>query len=239
MAKMLASDNNQENLTAYPRLLLDDLAANEPPLSRVFHESFPAHFVGRRSSGMWPDHSENRAALSAYREGYAALHDQKDVVAAIRAYERALEHDPMYFRAWVDLGIACVMDNTAESLDRAEGIFAYLCGIEPDGQWLTREVASILHQNLGYLRVVRYRRTHDKAYLILADSEYQIADALAEQQRIELLCPWTFVKLELGEKETAQTLWGRASVAAKAEREVLTEYAAKYAPLRIFLGERG
>ena len=236
---MQTADENQESLAAYPRLLLDDLSASEPPLPAVFHESFPSHFVGRRSSGVWPDHSDNPAAVAAYREGYSALHTQKDIVAAIRAYEEALEHDPMYFRAWVDLGIACVMDNTAESLDRAEGIFAYLCGIEPDGVWLTQEVASILHQNLGYLRLVRYRRTRDRAYLGLADAEYQRADGLAEQQRIELLCPWVFVKLELGEKESAQALWDRATHAAKADRGILAEYAAKYAPLRTFLGERG
>ncbi len=226
-----------ESLTALTRLLPEG-QSGEVPLPAAFHERFPVLLIGRRTQGtIWPDHSESEAALECYREGYTALHEEQDAVAAMRAFEQALEHDPLYFRAWVDLAIACLMDNTAESIEKAEGIFARLCAIEPDGEWLTREVASMLRQNLGYTRVVRYRRTGDRTYLELADSEYKLANALAEHERLELLCPWAYVKLELGEKESAQRLWQRVKKAAPSQ-EVLAEYVAKYAPLRLFVGEK-
>jgi tetratricopeptide (TPR) repeat protein len=225
-----------ESLTALPRLLPEG-RIEEAPLSPAFHERFPVLLIGRRTQGtIWPDHSENEAALECYREGYKALHEEQDAVAAMRAYEQALEHDPLYFRAWVDLAIASLMDNTAESIEKAEGIFSRLCAIEPDGEWLTREVASMLRQNLGYTRVVRYRRTGDRTYLELADSEYKLANALAEQERLELLCPWAYVKLERGEKENAERLWERAKKATVSQ-EVLAEYVAKYVPLRLFWKE--
>ncbi|MCX6368028.1 MAG: hypothetical protein NTX57_15175 [Armatimonadetes bacterium] len=225
-----------ENLTALPRLFPEG-QAEEEPLSAAFHERFPVLLIGQRTQGtIWPDHSDNVAALECYREGYRALHEDKDAVAAMRFYEEALEHDPLYFRVWVELAIVCLMDNTAESIEKAEGIFVRLCAIEPDGEWLTREVASILRQNLGYTRLVRYRRTGDRAYLKLAEGEYELANALAEHERLELLCPWTYVKLELGEKESAQRLWRRVEKAAPSQ-EVLAEYVAKYSSLRLFLGE--
>ena len=226
----------EESLTALPRLLPEG-KINEKALPAAFHERFPVLLIGRRTQGtIWPDHSENEAALECYREGYKALHEEQDAVAAMRAYEQALEHDPLYFRAWVDLAIASLMDNTAESIEKAEGIFFRLCAIEPDGEWLTREVASMLRQNLGYTRVVRYRRTGDRTYLELADTEYKLANALAEQERLELLCPWTYVKLERGEKENAERLWERVKKATVSQ-QVLAEYVAKYIPLRLFWKE--
>ena len=228
-----------ESLTALPRLLPEGQSGEEL-LPAAFHERFPVLLIGRRTQGtIWPDHSESEAALGCYREGFSALHEDQDAVAAMRAFEQALEHDPLYFRAWVDLAIASLMDNTAESIEKAEGIFARLCAIEPDGEWLTREVASMLRQNLGYTRLVRYRRTGDRTYLELADSEYKLANALAEHERPELLCPWAYVKLERGEKESAERLWERATKAAPS-RETLAEYVGKFPALAVLClaGER-
>ena len=221
-----------ESLAALPRLLPEG-KAEEEPLPAAFHERFPVLLIGRRTQGtIWPDHSENAAAVELYREGYKALHEDQDAVAAMRAYEQALELDPLYFRAWVDLAIAALTDNTAESIEKAEGIFARLCAIEPDGEWLTREVASMLRQNLGYTRVVRYRRTGDRTYLELADAEYKLANALAEQERVDLLCSWAYVKLERGEKESAERLWERA-VKFAPTKEILVEFVRKFAPLAV------
>lgn len=228
-----------ENLTALPRLLPEG-RSEEEPLPAAFQERFPVLLIGRRTQGtIWPDHSENAAALECYREGYKALHEDQDAVAAMRAYEQALEHDPLYFRVWVELAVACLIDNTAESIEKAEGIFARLCAIEPDGEWLTREVASVLRQNLGYTRLVRYRRTGDRLYLELADGEYKLANALAEQERLELLCPWAYVKWERGEKENAERLWERAVKAAPSPA-TLAEYVGKFPALAVLCstGER-
>lgn len=220
--------------TAYARFLLrDDALTEETPLPRAFHERFPSHFVGQRTAdGIWPEHSPDVEARERYRDGQAALYDDKDPVAAIRAYEAALEIDPTYLHAWVALGIAYVMDNTQESLGQAEGIFSRLCALE-SSDWLSREAASILRQNLGYVYVARYRRDGDPAHLIQADTEYRRADALAEQMRIELLCPWAFVAYELGNLSAAKSCWMRACQAAPSPA-ALAEYAAKYAPLRAF-----
>lgn len=229
---MTSAVSVDENLTALPRLLAEGKVA-EAPLPAAFYERFPVLLIGRRTQGtIWPDHSENQQAIAHYREGYQALHEEQDAVAAMRAYEEALEHDPLYFRAWVDLAIAALIDNTAESIEKAEGIFSRLCAIEPDGEWLTREVASMLRQNLGYTRVVRYQRTGDKTYLELADSEYKLANALAEHERVELLCPWAYVKLERGEKESAGRLWERAIKAAPT-KETLEEFVGKFPPLAV------
>ncbi len=221
-----------ENLTALPRLLPEG-RIEEEPLPSAFHERFPVLLIGQRTQGtIWPDHSENAEALEYYREGYKAFHEDQDAVAAMRAYEQALEHDPLYFRVWVELAVVCLIDNTAASIEKAEGIFARLCSIEPDGEWLTREVASILRQNLGYTRIVRYQRTGDRTYLELADTEYKLANALAEQERLELLCSWAYVKLERGEKESAERLWERAVKAAPSPA-TLAEFVGKFASLAV------
>jgi tetratricopeptide (TPR) repeat protein len=227
----------KENLAAYPRLVKNDEASSTASLSASFYAQFPALFINQRrsSNNIWPEHSENAAARQAYKDGYNAIHTDGDLITAIRCYENALELDPMYIRVWVDLGIALLLDNTIRSIDRAEGIFARLCEITPDGVWLTSEVASIFRQNLGYVSVLRYRETGDTVYLNTARTEYLRADALAEQERIGLLCPWAFVMWELGDASATEQLWERAKKAAPST-EVLSEYTAKYASLNDFLG---
>ena len=231
--QLLVAGDNQTQLPQSP--LHEQLPA-------AFYESFPAVFIGRRGvqgDGVWPEHSGNSVAVGHYKRAQLALHEQKDAVAAIQEYEKALDADPMYLQAWVGLGIACISDNTKESLERAEGIFTRLCAIEP-GEWLRPEVASILQQNLAYISVHRYRQSegHSKyevaevrALLEKADNAYTNADRLAETVRIEMLCPWTYVKLEKGEIELAQQLWKRI-LATNPPPTVLNEYVAKYGRLK-------
>ncbi len=224
----------KENPSAYPRLLLaDDRLSDEAPLSRAFHERFPAHLVGLRSSdGIWPEHSKNKEALAQYTEGHRLLYDEKDPIAAMRCYEAAIDADPEYLQPWVALGIAGVMDNTPESLNLAEGVFTQLSELDQTSG-LSAELRSMIRQNLAYLSVNQYRQTGRTDQLDRADAGYAEADALAQQERVELLCPWTFVKCERGEDDLAAKLWARA-VKATPSRDILLEYAAKYQPLRRF-----
>ena len=223
-----------ENPTAYARLLLkDDRLSEEEPLGRAFHERFPAHLVGLRTTdGIWPEHSKDAEAKKLYLAGHQALYEEKDPVAAMRAYEAAIDLDPEYLHAWVALGIACVMDNTEGSVAMAEGIFSQLSELG-EGSGLSRELRSMIRQNLAYIGVHRYREGGERAQLERADAGYAEADALAEQERVELLCPWTFVKCELGKDDEAAALWKRAQRAV-ISRDILLEYASKYAPLRRF-----
>ena len=223
-----------ESPTAYARLLLeDDHLSEEEPLGRAFHERFPAHLVGLRTSdGIWPEHSQNAEARKHYEEGHRALYEEKDPVAAMRAYEAAIDLDPEYLHPWVALGIACVMDNTQSSIEMAEGIFSQLSELD-ETSGLSRELRSMIRQNLAYIGVHRYRESGERAQLERADAGYAEADALAEQERVELLCPWTFVKCELGNDDEAAALWNRAQRAV-ISRDILLEYASKYAPLRRF-----
>ena len=223
-----------ENPTAYARLLLkDDRLSEEEPLGRAFHERFPAHLVGLRTTdGIWPEHSKNVEAKKLYLAGHTALYEEKDPVAAMRAYEAAIDLAPEYLHPWVALGIACVMDNTEGSIAMSEGIFAQLSELG-EGSGLSRELRSMIRQNLAYIGVHRYRETGERAQLERADAGYAEADALAEQERVELLCPWTFVKCELGQDTEAKIIWERAKKAV-ISRDILLEYASKYAPLRRF-----
>ena len=223
-----------ESPTAYARLLLeDDRLSEEEPLSRAFHERFPAHLVGLRTTdGIWPEHSKNTEARKKYEEGHRALYEEKDPAWAMRAYDAAIDLDPEYLHPWVALGIACVMDNTAASLDMAEGIFEQLSELDEESG-LSRELRSMIRQNLAYVGVHRYRATGERAQLERADAGYAEADALAEQERVELLCPWTFVKCELGEDAEAARIWERAKKVV-ITRDILLEYASKYTPLRRF-----
>jgi tetratricopeptide (TPR) repeat protein len=224
----------KENPSAYPRLLLeDDRLSDEAPLSRAFHERFPAHLVGLRSNdGVWPESSQNPVARESFEEGQRLLYEEKDAVAAMRAYEAAIDADPEYIQPWVALGIAGAMDNTDESLHLAEGVFAQLSELD-ETSGLSAELRSIVHQNLAYLSVHQYRQTGRADQLVRADEVYAEADALAQQERVELLCPWTFVKCERGEDDLAAALWARA-IKATPSRDILLEYAAKYLPLRRF-----
>jgi tetratricopeptide (TPR) repeat protein len=225
----------KENPSAYPRLLLeDDRLSEEAPLPRAFHDRFPAHLVGLRGAagGIWPEPSRNPAARASFQEGHRLLYEEKDPIAAMRCYEAAIDADPEYLQPWVALGIAGVMDNTPESLNLAEGVFTQLSELD-ENSGLSAELRSIIRQNLAYVSVHRYRETGVSAELDRADAGYAEADALAEQERVELLCPWAFVKCERGEDAAAATLWARAQKSAPS-RDILLEYAAKYAPLRRF-----
>jgi tetratricopeptide (TPR) repeat protein len=224
----------KENPSAYPRLLLeDDRLSDEAPLSRAFHERFPAHLVGLRGNdGIWPEHSKDEEALAQYTEGHRLLYDEKDPVAAMRCYEAAIDADAEYIQPWVALGIAGVMDNTESSLRLAEGVFSQLSELD-ETSGLSAELRSMIRQNLAYLSVNQYRQTGRADQLARADEVYTEADGLAQQERVELLCPWTFVKCELGEDALATQLWARA-VKATPSRDILLEYASKYQPLRRF-----
>jgi tetratricopeptide (TPR) repeat protein len=228
--------NVDDSIAAYSQLVVTKGKAGstvEEQLPAAFYENFPAVFIGRRgvrTDGVWPEHSSNKQAVVCYKEAQTALHTNKDAVAAIRAYEKALDADPMYLQAWVGIGIACIADNTPESLDRAEGVFERLCAIEP-GEWLGREVASILQQNLAYTSVHRYRQTGIIALLDKADAAYAKSDVFAETVRVEMLCPWAFVKWEKGERDSAENIWERV-LATNPAPAVLNEYVAKYAPLK-------
>lgn len=237
----MPADNLDENLTAYPRLILnEDRVTPEASLSRSFYERNPAHFIGLRAGdGIWPQQPENAEAVRLYAEGHRALYEEKDAVAAIRALEAALEVEPSYLQAWVALAIACITDNTEESLEQAQAVLEQLASLTPErGGWLTPEASSIINQNLGYLHVHRYRQNRDISHLPEADRCYQAADTLsAGKDRIELLCPWAFVKLEMGDRKAATALWTRAQKCAAARNapRLLSEYAAKYASLRTLL----
>lgn len=222
--------------TAYPHYVLqDDHRTSEESLPRAFHERFLAHFIGQRSDdGVWPPHSTSEAARELFRDGQKALHESKDAVAAIRAYEEALDLDPGYLQVWVALAIAYITDNTEDGLDQAEAILANLCALPVGENGLTREAASIIHQNRAYLHLHRWRRGNGLRHLGEADALYAKADALAEAPRIELLCPWAFVKHERGELTAARSLVRRAE--ALNLPGLLGEYAAKYAPLTALRG---
>ena len=172
-----------------------------------------------------------------FEQGQKALYEKKDTVAAIRAYEAALDRDDSYIKAWVALSIAYISDNTPQSLRQAEDILKNLAGL-PLSDWLSSQLSSIFYQNLAYLNVHYYRQGRGRTYLTEADRLYAIADERsAGKERIEFLCPWSFVKMELGQGELARILWERAEVYAAAYEtpHILKEYAAKYAPLRTFL----
>jgi hypothetical protein len=49
--------------------------------------------------------------------------------------------------------------------------------------------------------------------------------------RVEMLCPWAFVKWEKGQREAAENIWERV-LATNPAPAVLNEYVAKYAPLK-------
>jgi|GEM_PF-811460 hypothetical protein len=229
-------DEAAEAPAAYPRYIVeDDRPTSEPPLSRNFFEKNLSHLIGRRTAGgVWPDDPADPEAVKQFQAGQRALYEEKDVVLAIRCYEAALDRDSGYIKAWVALAIAYISDNTPESLERAEGVLTYLSGIEPN-EWLTSEASSIIYQNLAYLYVHQYRQSGEKAILAKADANYAVADARAgDRPRIEFLCPWAYVKIEMGQEYAARALWERAKQwAAKTGAEhLLAEYAAKYAPLR-------
>lgn len=228
-----------ENRTAFPRLILEeDRPTTEPPLSRAFHERNLSHLIGLRAGeGIWPADPEDAEAVALFTEGQQALYHEKDMVKAIRALEAALDREPAYLKAWVSLSIAYISDNTPGSLEQAEAVLEQLAALEP-GDWLSGEASSIIHQNLAYLHVHHYRQGGKAAHLRRADEEYGRADALcAGNERIEYLCPWSYVKSESGERDAARALWARARNYAAANRagHLLQEYAAKYAPLRAFL----
>ena len=224
---------------AYPRYIVDDdQATPEPTLSAAFHERSLSHLIGRRGGqGVWPDDPEDAEAVRLFEQGQKALYEQKETVTAIRAYEAALERDDSYIKAWVALSIAYISDNTPQSLRQAEDILNNLANL-PLSDWLSSQLSSIFYQNLAYLNVHYYRQGRGRAFLTEADRLYAVADERsAGKERIEFLCPWAFVKMELGQIESAQSLWERAEVyaAAHGTPHILKEYAAKYAPLRTFL----
>ncbi len=224
---------------AYPRhIVTDDRPTGEQTLSARFFERNPAHLIGRRTgNGVWPDDSDDAEALRLFETGQTALYQDKDVNTAITAYEAAVARDSGYIKAWVALAIAYITDNTPDSLDRAAEVLTFLCGLSPS-DWLTAEASGIIHQNRAYLSVHRFRQGSeaDMALLAVADKDYQICDGRTEpeKERLEYLCPWAFVKLSLGETESARALWVRAVTRARAlgATGILAEYAAKYAPLR-------
>ncbi|MBC8137891.1 MAG: hypothetical protein H8F28_18585 [Fibrella sp.] len=224
---------------AYPRhIVTDDRPTGEQTLSARFFERNPAHLIGRRTgNGVWPDDSDNKEAVRLFEAGQTALYQNKDVNTAITAYESAVERDSGYVKAWVALAIAYITDNTPESLDRATEVLTFLAGLEPS-DWLTPEASGIIHQNRAYLSVHRFRQggETDQSLLAAADRDYQICDGRtgADRERLEYLCPWAFVKLSLGDTDTARALWTRAVARARklSATGILAEYAAKYAPLR-------
>ncbi len=231
-------------LAAYPKLIVQDGKATmgEAALSSAFHERNLSHLIGRRTGGgVWPDDPEDRDAVAQFEAGQKALYEDKDAVAAIRAYEAALDREPSYLKAWVALSIAYINDNTQESLAQAEDVLTNLAALSPS-DWLTGEASSIIHQNLAYLYVHRFRQGGDRDLLTRADAHYAVADTRGGgRARIEYLCPWAYVKMELKQREAARTLWTRAQAWAETNRapRLLSEYAAKYAPLRELLAEMG
>lgn len=220
--------------TAYPRFVLqDDRPTAEAPLSSAFHERFLAHFIGQRTDdGIWPPHSADALARERYGAGQTALYETKDAVEAIRRYEEALDADPGYLHAWVALAIAYITDNTDESLDQGERILDSLCALPVGDDGLSPEAASIIRQNRAYLELHRYRRGDGDAHLSRADAVYADAAALAVQPRIELLCPWAFVKTETGQRDAARAL---VADAAALNPTLVREYAAKYPSLATLL----
>ncbi|MBC8104364.1 MAG: hypothetical protein H7Z41_17450 [Cytophagales bacterium] len=224
---------------AYPHYIVaDDQATAEPMLSAAFHERNLSHLIGRRTGqGVWPDDPEDKEAVRLFELGQKALYEDKDAAAAICAYESALARDEGYIKAWVALTIAYISDNTTESLRQAEDTLESLSAL-PISDWLTGQVSSIIFQNLAYLHVHYYRQGRGRTHLAEADRRYAVADERsAGRERIELICPWAFVKMELGQTDAARTLWERAEVysALHGTPQILKDYAGKYAPLRTFL----
>ncbi len=227
---------------AYPRhIVTDDLPTGEQTLSARFFERNPAHLIGRRTgSGVWPDDSPDAQAVRSFEAGQTALYQDKDPVAAITAYEAAVERDAGYIKAWVALAISYITDNTPGSLDRATEVLSFLAELAPS-DWLTEEASGIVHQNRAYLSVHRFRQggETDATLLADADADYRVCDARTapERERLEYLCPWAYVKLCLRETESARALWERAAARADVLNAsgILAEYAAKYAPLRTLM----
>jgi tetratricopeptide (TPR) repeat protein len=237
VAAIPAADETISRLpfAGYPKLVhWDGRPSGEPALSSAFHARHSGHLVGwRGGDGVWPAHPDDREAVACYAAGHAALYERKDAAEAVRAYEAALERDPAYLQAWVSLAIAHIADNTPGSLDQAETILDSLADLAP-GEWLSRAASSIIRQNRAYLHVHRYRQQPHASHLRRADAEYAIADDLrgeTGEERLELLAPWAYVKLEMGDRAAAEALWRRAVRAASAPH-LLSEYTAKYAPLR-------
>jgi hypothetical protein len=224
---------------AFPRFIVeDDRSTSEPSLSAAFHDTNLSHLIGRRSGdGIWPDDSADAAAVRHFLAGQQALYEDKDAAAAVRAYESAVECDSAYVKAWVALVIAYISDNSPDSLTRAETVLESLCAL-PVNDWLTTQASSIIHQNFAYLHLHYYRQGRGRQHLAEADRRYVVADIRsAGHDRIELLCPWAYVKKELGDDTAALALWERAEgyAATHGTPHLLKEYAAKYIPLRTFL----
>ena len=227
---------------AYPRhIVTDDLITGESALSARFFERNAAHLIGRSTgAGVWPGDSDDPAAVRSFEAGQRALYDLKDANAAIAAYEGAVERDATYIKAWVALAIAYITDNALASLHRADDVLTFLASLSP-GEYLTEEASGIIYQNRAYLNVHRYRQNGetDAALLTRADADYAVCDrrTAPERSRLEYLCPWAYVKLTRGEGEAARALWLRAAERADAigASAILSEYAAKYAPLRAFV----
>lgn len=223
---------------AYPRFIVeDDRPTAEPTLSAAFHERNLSHLIGRRSGdGVWPDDSTDPEAVRLFVAGQKALYEDKDSVAAIRAYEAAIARDASYVKAWVALAIAYISDNTPESLAQAEEVLENLAAL-PVSDWFTAEASSIIYQNLAYLHVHYYRQGKGRQHLAEADRRYAVAEERSHgRDRIEFLCPWAYVKSEMDEPDAARALWERAEryAAVNGTPHLLKEYAAKYAPLRTF-----
>ncbi|MFM7323141.1 MAG: hypothetical protein ACKO5K_16705 [Armatimonadota bacterium] len=216
--------------TAYPHFqLADGRPTGETPLPSAFHARFASHFVGQRTDdGIWPPHSKHPDATRHYRAGQSALYEAKDPLAAIAAYEAALDADPVYFQAWVALSIALITDNTPESLDEACRILDALAEVPVGTDGIPVGAASIVRQNRAYLALHRWRQGEGDDWLKDADRHYAKAAALGAPARVEMLCPWAAVRLALGEPDSARNLLEEAGRSMPA---LIPEYVAKYPDL--------
>lgn len=213
--------------TAYPRFSTRDGApTDEARLPAVFHERFLAHFIGQRTDdGIWPPHSESADARRWYSAGQDALYVSKDPMEAIRAYEQALDCDPGYLHAWVALAIAMVTENSEASLTEAERILAALSELPVGTDGLSGDAASIVAQNRAYIAFHRWRQGGPSFLLESANALYARGEELATIPRIEMMCPWAAVLIELGNFGKARQLLRSAS---RIDQELLREYAGKY-----------
>jgi len=221
---------NAMTQTAYPRFSTRDGAPTEEArLPAVFHERFLAHFIGQRTDdGIWPPHSESADARRWYSAGQDSLYVSKDPAEATRAYERALDFDPGYLHAWVALAIALVTENSEASLTEAERILAALAELPVGADGLSGDAASIIAQNRAYIAFHRWRQGGHSSLLESADALYAHAEALATIPRIEMMCPWAAVLIELGFYDKARHL---LQTARRIDQELLREYVGKYPTL--------
>ncbi len=232
-----------ERPIAYPQVVANASAATDMPLPAAFHKAAVANLVGLYSSdGIWPKMPDNPRAVAEFEAGQRFLVEEKDVESAICSFEACISDEPTFLEAYISLGVAYAMSNTDDGLAAAEDVFIGLISMESSG-WISKAVVSMIHQNLGSVYLMRASdcTTTDcdrDGWLQHSDSQFELSDSAGGPSngvpdRLELLCPWAYVKQQLNQPPEAAALIRRivSFVDANDAWDALTDFIAKYPSL--------